>query len=215
MTNIWEGGCLKRGTWTICRFRGWGLDRKKRLVFLMVGWCSKAHCIPLLLKNWPSPLPILTTETAYQTFMKLWKYCNIPVKFANKQYNRQMILHETCSTNDIIIYCKSVNLFYKLNFLIFFSFKSFPFPLFTTPPFLAFLHTLNCLYPCPYSPFWRSPSPSLYRGGMKMLHNLQNKSRNIQNRQFQLNWQYLLDFGHLKSKPFITTSCCQLQLKCF
>ena len=143
MTNIWEGGCLKRGTWTICRFRGWGLDRKKGLVFLMVGWCSKAHCIPLLLKNWPSPLPILTTETAYQTFMKLWKYCNIPVKFANKQYNRQMILHETWSTNDIIIYCKSVNLFYKLNFLIFFSFKSFPFPLFTTPPFLAFLHTLN------------------------------------------------------------------------
>ena len=68
-------------------------------------------------------------KTAYQTFIKLWKYCDVPVKSSN---------NEAWSTNDITIYCKTVKLFYNLNFVIIFYFKSFPSLLFTTPHFWHF-----------------------------------------------------------------------------
>ena len=32
--TIYRGNCLKRGTWTVCRFRGRGLDEKEGVVFL-------------------------------------------------------------------------------------------------------------------------------------------------------------------------------------
>ena len=41
MKNQYIGGnCLKRGTWTVCRFKGGGLGEEEE------GWYLNAHCFP-------------------------------------------------------------------------------------------------------------------------------------------------------------------------
>ena len=39
---IYRGNCLKRGAWTVCKFKG-GLDKKERGGVFKGGWYPTAH----------------------------------------------------------------------------------------------------------------------------------------------------------------------------
>lgn len=140
--------------------RSWRIDLfcKQQVQFPMVSHSSLIKIIPLmflylsllLLKNWPSSLPILTAvKTANQTFIKLWNCCKIPVKSLYKKYNRHTILHEAWCPKDIAIHCKNVILFYKLNFLIIFPFipSFYNFPIFGISPYVVEMFAFFLFYP--------------------------------------------------------------------
>ena len=66
MKNQYRGrNCLKRGAWTVFRFKGWGMASKRGVVFLRECWYPNAHYGFLAVLNWRPLNPessILTTR---------------------------------------------------------------------------------------------------------------------------------------------------------
>ena len=59
---IYRGNSLKRGAWTVCRFKG-RLDNKRGVVFLRGGWCPNCTLWYGLQSSWFNSQLVLATLT--------------------------------------------------------------------------------------------------------------------------------------------------------